>query len=108
MTDTPTAVQNGVEAYAAAEASLEAAHAALLLLPATYRSLYVNGTIGYLEANERGSAAMALAGQVSLGLNAVYQNHQKDTARATALGIDLPPPPATLAAGTIRPDGGGR
>lgn len=106
MTDTTTAVQSGVDNYGAAEGALQAAHDALAALPATYSSLRANGVIGYLEANERSTAALALAGQVATALNAVFVNHQKDTTRAQALGIDLPPPPST---GTgPHPDGGSR
>ena len=105
MTDTPTAVQAGVTDYATAEAALQSAHDALLGLPNTYATLFQNGVIGYLESQERASAARALGGKVADVLNQVLVNHQKDTARATALGIDLPPPPA---AGTVHPDGGGR
>lgn len=112
MTDTPTAVENGVSAYARVEDSLQDAHDALLDLPATYSALRANGVIGYLEASERSTAALALAGQVATALNAVFVNHQKDTARAQALNIDLPAPPAVtaaaLAAGTPQPLGGGR
>lgn len=105
MTDTTAAVQAGVNAYAKAEASLQDAHDALLVFPGTYAALFQDKTIGYLESMERSSAARSLAGTVADALNAVLVNHQKDTARATALGIDLPSPPA---AGTVHPDGGGR
>jgi len=105
MSDVQTAVQSGVDAYAAAERALQAAHDALLQLPATYQSLNSAGTIGYLETQERCSQAQALAGDVAGVLNSVFVNHQSDTKRAQELGIDLPAPPAVAAA---HPNGGGR
>lgn len=114
MTDISTAVSDGMTAYAVAEAALNAAHNALLQLPAAYDAAYGAGVtppagvpaFGYLESKRRGHRAQALAGEVASVLEAVLEAHQDDTTRCQALGIDLPMP--TPAPGTVHPDGGTR
>lgn len=115
MTDVPTAVQNGVDAYAEVEKALQTAHDGLLKLPAVYSAIVGSkatgaatniSDFGYLESVQLGALAMKQAGAVANLLSNVIAQHQSDTARAQSLDIDIPAPPAL--GGGIHPDGGGR
>ncbi len=108
------AVSSGMAAYASAESSLQAAHDALLQLPAAYMAAYQANPIppeqdvkpfGYLEAMQRSASARQAAGRVANLLASIIFEHKSDTDRCQELGIDLPLPTAP---GTVHPDGGGR
>lgn len=84
-------VQNAANAYAAAEKHLRLAQVELAKIPDTYKALSQEGAIGYLEYLTRTAKIKTLAGKIATVEGAVASNHDKDTKRAQALGIDVGP-----------------
>lgn len=84
-----TTVQDASDAYAAAEKHLRQAQKELLKIPATYKSVYEDGLIGYLESIERTASIKSIAGSIATAELEVIWQHQNDTERAQELGIDV-------------------
>lgn len=84
-------IQNAANAYAAAEKHLRQAQKELLKIPATYKEVYEDGNIGYLESIERTASIKSIAGSIAAVELEVIWQHQSDTERADELGIDVGP-----------------
>lgn len=89
---TSEAVARGAQLMADAERSLVTAQKKLAALPAVFAAVRDGGGgIGGLETMELSAEARALAGDAASIELSVVMFHRRLTARATELGIDLPP-----------------
>jgi len=99
-------VQDAANAYAEAEKHLRKAQKELEKIPATYKSLFDEGTLGFNKYRTLTTDIGVVVGKIASVEGAVMKKHDKDTKEAQKLGIDVGP---ALAADDIQiMDGGSR